>query len=50
MFLRSLPISVGIGAAIGGPNKEFLEAICENPLHVEALMANIESEKAKQNG
>ncbi len=49
-YLQALPISVGIGAAIKGPGKEFVEALCENPLQVVAIMAKVEAEKANKNG
>jgi len=48
--MRALPVSVGISAAIGGPDKSFLEAISENPMHVEAMQAAIEMKKAKSGG
>lgn len=48
MFENSLIVSVGIGAAVGGPSREYLEALCENPLQVNAMLAQLEMEKAQR--
>lgn len=45
-----MPVSIGVSAAIGGMTEEFLRAICENEMQVQAMLAQIEAEKAKKNG
>ena len=50
MFIQALPVSIGASAAIGGVPEEFLRAICENEMQVQAMMVQIEAEKAKKNG
>lgn len=45
-----MPVSIGVSAAIGGMTEEFLQAICENELQIQAMMVQIEAEKAKKNG
>lgn len=35
---------------MGGASEDFLRAICENEMQVQAMLVQIEAEKAKKNG
>lgn len=48
--MKALPVSIGIGAAMGGVKKEFLQALCENDMQVENMMLELDLEKSKKDG
>jgi hypothetical protein len=49
-FVKAMSVSIGVGAAIGGVSEDFLRAICENEMQIQAMLVQIEMEKAKKNG